>query len=63
MKIFEEMEFSSRITLKNSKLSQLLKEQAPNAKVLEPINLQQLNAFEAFSDKVTQIVSTSALSR
>jgi iron(III) transport system substrate-binding protein len=63
MKIFEEMEFSSRITLKNSKLSQLLKEQAPNAKVLEPINLQQLDAFEAFSDKVTKIVSTSAMSR
>jgi len=27
------------------------------------MNLQQLNAFEAFSDKVTQIVSTSALGR
>jgi iron(III) transport system substrate-binding protein len=63
MRIFEEMEFSSRITSKNSKLGQLLREQAPNAKVLEPMNLQQLNAFEAFSDKVTQIVSTSALSR
>jgi hypothetical protein len=37
--------------------------QAPNAKVLEPINLQQLNAFETFSDKVTKIVSTSAMSR
>jgi hypothetical protein len=44
-------------------LSQLLKEQAPNARVLEPINLQQLDAFEAFSDKVTKIVSTSAMTR
>jgi iron(III) transport system substrate-binding protein len=63
MKIFEEMEFSSRITMKGSKLGQLLKERAPNAKVLEPTNLQQLKAFEAFSDKVVKIVSASALNR
>ena len=63
MKIFEELEFSSRVTLKDSKLSQLLRERAPNAKVLEPTNLQELNAFEAFSDNVVKIVSTAALGR
>ncbi len=63
IKIFEEMEFSSRVTLKGSKLNQILKERAPYAKVLEPTNLQELNAFEAFSEKVLKIVTTAALGR
>lgn len=61
--IFEDMEFSSRVTMRNSKLRRLLKERVPNAKVLEPTNLQELNAFEAFTDKVVKIVSTAALGR
>ncbi len=58
IKIFEEMEFSSRITFPGSRMAKLLKERAPNAKILEPVTLQDLAAYEAFSTKVVKIVST-----
>ena len=63
IRIFEKQEFSSRVTLEGSRMNALLKERAPNAKVLEPQNLQELRAYEAFSAKVVKIISTHATRR
>ena len=63
IELYEKMEFSSRVTLPGSKISKLIKERAPNAKLLEPTNLEELRDYEAFSDKVVKIISTAAMGR
>ncbi len=63
MKIYEKMEFSTRVTRKGSPLYKIVKERAPNAKILEPGNEKQFKMFEAVGDKIEKIMATATVGR
>lgn len=63
MKIYEEMEFSTRVTRKGSPLYKIVKERAPNAKILEPTNEKQFKSFEAVGDKIEKMIATATIGR
>ncbi len=63
MKIYEEMEFSTRVTRKGSALYKIIKERAPKAKILEPANEKQFRSFEAVGDKIEKLLATATIGR
>lgn len=63
MKIYEEMEFSTRVTRKASPLYKIIKERAPNAKILEPKNQKEFKTFEAVAEKIDKILATATIGR
>jgi len=63
MKIYEEMEVTTRVTRKESPLYKLIKQRAPNAKVLEPTNEKDFKAFDAVNEKLDKLFATVALGK
>jgi len=63
MKIYEEMEVTTRVTRKESPLYKLIKQRAPNAKVLEPTNEKEFKAFDAVNEKLDKLFATVAVGK
>jgi ABC-type Fe3+ transport system substrate-binding protein len=55
--ITEKRESTFRITYEDSSLNALLKQRAPNAKVLAPLSNKEFEISNAFDDKVRQVVA------
>jgi len=63
MKIYEEMEVTTRVTRKESPLYKSIKQRAPNAKVLEPTNQKEFKAFDTVNEKLDKLLATVAVGK
>ena len=63
MKIYEDMEVTTRVTRKDSPLYKLIKQRAPNAKVLEPKNEKDFKAFDSVNEKLDKLLTTAAVGK
>ena len=63
MKIYEDMEVTTRVTRKESPLYKSIKQRAPNAKVLEPTNQKEFKAFDTVTEKLDKILATAAVGK
>jgi iron(III) transport system substrate-binding protein len=59
MDIYEKMEFSTRVTRKGSALNNIVRERVPNAKIVEPKNQKEFEAFESFATRVEKLIAGS----
>jgi iron(III) transport system substrate-binding protein len=63
MKLYEELEYTTRATRKESALYKIIKERAPNAKLLEPSNEKEFKLYEAVNDKLEKLLATATAGR
>ena len=63
MKLYEELEYTTRATRKESALYKIIKERAPNAKLLEPSNEKEFKLYEAVNDKLGKLLATATAGR
>lgn len=55
--IAEKLEFRFRVTHQGSYLNKLIKERAPNAKVLAPLTKKDFEIYTAFEEQVTKMIA------
>lgn len=63
MKIYEEMEVTTRVTRKESPLYKIIKQRAPSAKVLEPTNQKEFKVFNTVNEKLDKLLATAAIGK
>jgi hypothetical protein len=63
MKIYEEMEYTTRATRKESALYKIIRERAPNAKLLEPTNQKEFKLYETVNEKLDKLLATAPAGR
>jgi hypothetical protein len=63
MKIYEDMEVTTRVTRKDSPLYRSIKQRAPNARVLEPTNEKEFKAFDSVNEKLDKLLATAAVGK
>ena len=63
MKIYEDMEVTTRVTRKDSPLYKSIRQRAPNAKVLEPTNQKEFKAFDSVNEKLDKLLATAAIGK